>query len=317
LWLAATGGRSGGGSEGGLLIHEAVGGSSSLMMPINSFWQLTPVFGVIAFTAARYKNRLFPVLSLLCGLVVIFVFFLGGSRGTMMFVAAPVLFFLFYYNWDKGLRFWLPAGLMFFLLVGIMEVQVRFRGNLLEVLADPVKAAKARGLSTATTLDPTKAQQENNMYLFCLMIKGIPDKYPFEGFNTLYVTLVNPIPRAIWPGKPLLGGARDVSYQAPYILDGPLLMGTASLTFSLVGEAYLAGGLWGIIVYALLYALIYLCFDSLIIYTKDKQVLIVGLLGICVFLAFWGFRGFFALFTFLYPLIIFLFLLRIIQLFKK
>jgi len=317
LWLAATGGRSGGGSEGGLLIHEAVGGSGSYMMPINSFWQLTPVFGSIAFTSARNKKSLFPILSLLFGLIVVFVFFLGGSRGTMMFVAAPVLFFLFYFNWDRGFKFWVPATLIFFLMVGIMEVQVRFRGNLLDVIANPSKAAKARGLSNATTLDPTQAQQENNMYLFCLMIEGIPDKYPFEGFFNLYATLVNPIPRAVWPGKPLLGGAKDVSYQAPYILDGPLVMGTASLTFSLVGEAYLAGGFWGIIVYALLYALIYISFDSIIYYTKQKQVLPIGILGICVFLAFWGYRGFFALFTFLYPLLIFLFLLRMIQFLKR
>lgn len=313
LWTALTAGRSTGGSGGGLLVQDSTGNSSSFMLPFNWLWQLTPLFGAITLTSARNKLRPLPILAMASGMVVIFVFFLGGSRSTMMFVAAPVLFFLFYYNWDKGIKFWTIAGLLLFFIIGVMEMQVRFRGNLLEVLADPAKAAHDRGLASATTFDPSESHRDNNMYLFCLMVQGYPDRYHYEGFNDFFAVLVNPIPRAIWPGKPILNGATDLSHQFSFVLDGPLFMGTTSLTYSIVGEAYQAGGMWGVFVYAVAYALFMLGLDGMVYYAGQRQVLSVGVLGIGVFLSFWGYRAFFALIGFTYPLILLLGLLFILK----
>jgi len=171
LWTALTAGRIEGSS--GLLIRDSVGSSSSFMLPFTWIWQLTPIFGCIAFISSPKRYKFLATISLLLGLIVIFVFFLSGSRGTMIFVATPVLFFFFYYNWHRGFKFWLPASFLLIILIGIMELQVRFRGNLLEVIADPAKAARLQGLKSATTFDPTQSQRDNNMYLFCLMVKVI------------------------------------------------------------------------------------------------------------------------------------------------
>jgi hypothetical protein len=309
LWQAITGGRSGGGSAGGLLIQEAVGNSSAFMLPFNWLWELTPLFGAIAFISATHKWRFSPVISLVLGLLVIFVFFLGGSRSTMVFVAAPVVFFFFYYNWDKGVKFWVLAGMLLFTVIGVMELQVRFRGNLLDVLADPAKAAYEQGLSSATTFDPTESHRDNNMYLFCLLVQGYPDRYAYEGYDGFFAVLANPIPRAIWPSKPIMNGAKDTSHQPLFVMDGPLLMGTTSLTYSIVGEAYQTDGMWGIIVYATVFALFMLSFDGITYYAKQRHVLSVGVLGISVFLAFWGYRGLFGLVSFLYPLLLLVLLL--------
>lgn len=316
LWLALTGGRAGGGGDG-LLIRGSEGDTGSLMLPFVWLWQLTPLLGSIAFISAKGKDRFFSVLSLTMGLFVIFVFFLGGTRSAMISVAAPVLFFLFYYNWNRGLKFWITAASLFFILIAVMEIQVRFRGNLLDVIANPTKAAKDQGLDSITTFDPTKTQRDNNLYLFCLMIKRHPDKYPFEGFNDFFAILSNPIPRAIWAGKPLLRGAKDMSYQQLFVLDGPLEMGTTSLTYSVVGEAYLAQGLFGIMIYSIIYALFLLYFDGIINHTRKKQPLSVGILGVGVFLAFWGFRSLFALVTFLYPIILLILIIRLIAIIQS
>lgn len=313
LWKALTAGRAEGGSGGGLLVQESVGNASSYLLPLNWLWQLTPLFGVIALTLSPTKWRPLPVLAMSAGLLVIFDYFLGGSRSIFMYVAAPALFFLFYYNWDKGLKFWLPAGGLLFLIIGVMEIQVRFRSNLLEVLANPTQAAYERGLSSATTFDPTESHRDNNMYLFCLMVQGYPDRYPYEGLNNFFATLVNPIPRAIWPGKPILNGANDLSHQSLFILDGPLFMGTTSLTYSIVGEAYQAGGVWTLIIYAITYALFMLSLDGIVYYANQRYVLAVGILGVGVFLTFWGYRSFFALISFVYPLLLLLALLYLIK----
>ena len=317
LWTAVTAGRTGGGSSGGLLIAESIGGSSSLLMPLNWLWQLTPVFSCIAFASVKKKYSLIPLLSLVPGLLVIFSFFLSGSRGSMMFVAAPVIFFLIFYNWQRGMKFWLPFVVSLFFLIGVMELQQRFRGNLLDVIANPEKAVRQSDFKSVTSFDPTQSHRDNNMYLLCLIVKGYPKKYAYEGFHDFLATVANPIPRALWPGKPVFVGAQDLIYQPGFVLDGPLYIGTTSLSYSIVGEAYKANGLAGILLYTAVYALILIFFDGIIYYTKEKQVLAVGLLGMSIFLAFWGGRAFFALMTFSYPLLLLLLFVYIVKLVRR
>jgi hypothetical protein len=313
VWTYLTAGRSERGQE---LIEQLVGGAGAFMNPLIWLLQLAPLFGAIAFVSAKKQNSFWPVVSLVVGLLVIFIFFLSGSRGTMMFVAAPVLFFFFYYNWHKGLKFWIPASIMLFMLIGVMEMQVRFRGNLLDVIVNPEKAAKENDLKSATTFDPSKSHRDNNTYLLCLLIKGYPDKYEYEGFNNFFATVVNPIPRALWPGKPVMDGAQDLSYQPAFILDGPLFMGTTSLTFSVVGDAYRSKGIIGILCYGAVYALFLIFFDGIVFYTREKQALAAGMLGVGVFLSFWGFRSFFALMSFIYPIVLLLVTIRIVQMLR-
>jgi hypothetical protein len=314
LWTAMTAGRLEGSS--GLLIRDSIGSASSLMQPFTWMWQLTPIFGCIAFISSHKQYKFAATIALLLGFIVIFIFFLSGSRGTMIFVAAPALFFFFYYNWHRGFKFWLLASFLLIILIGIMEVQVRFRGNLLDVIANPAKAARLQGLKSATTFDPTQSQRDNNMYLFCLMVKSYPDKYAYEGFNDFFAVLANPIPRSLWPGKPVLSGAKDLSSQSSFILSGPLEMGTTSLSFSIVGDAYKTAGLAGLLIYALVYGLFLLYFDGIIYYVRKKDPLSVGILGMGLFLAFWGYRAFFALVSFLYPVLLLLLFLRLIKMFR-
>ena len=317
LWTAISGGRVGGGSSGGLLIQDAVGDSGSLMLPVNWLFQATPFFGMMAVISSRHWRSVWALGALALSFLTVFVFFLSGSRGITMYVAAPLLFGFFYYSWDKGLKFWSVAGLLFVLAIGVMELQVRFRGNLLDVLADPEKAAREHGYRSATTLDITESQRDNNTYLLGLILKGYPDKYRFEGFNNFVAVIVNPIPRTFWPGKPTLIGAKDLSQQDGFVLDGPLYMGTTSLSYSIVGEAYKARGIWGILVYAIPLTLFLVYFDALVYYTRVREELVVGLLGMSIFLAFWGFRSLFAFMTFLYPLLLIVCVLYGLALFRR
>ncbi|GAB3512715.1 hypothetical protein GCM10027341_53790 [Spirosoma knui] len=198
-----------------------------------------------------------------------------------------------------------------------MEIQVRFRGGLLDVILDPAAAARSQGLESATSFDPTKTHRDNNMYLFCLIINSHPNKYAYKGFNDFFAILANPIPRFLWPEKPLLDGAKDISSMSAFIVDGPLTMGTTSLTYSVVGEAFLSGGLIGLIVYAFTYVLFLLYFDAIIPRSTKQIPMTIGVLGVSVFLMFWGYRSFFALITFLYPIILFVLLTKSINFIKR
>ncbi|GAB3545450.1 O-antigen polymerase [Spirosoma fluminis] len=316
LWKSIIAGRTENAGTG-LVARESAGGISSLMLPFEWLWQLTPLFSTVAFITLSKRAYALKLLCLICGILVIFSFFLSGSRGIMIFVASPMIFFLFYYNYDKGLKFWGIAILLFFIVIGIMEVQVRFRGGLLDVISDPTKAAKSQGLESATSFDPTKTHRDNNMYLFCLITTSHPDKYPFEGFNDYFAIILNPIPRYFWPEKPLLDGAKDISSMSAFISDGPLTMGTTSLTYSVVGEAFLSAGIFGIIIYAFTYVLFLLYFDGIILHSTKQIPLTIGVLGVGVFLMFWGYRSFFALVTFFYPILLFISIARLVNFIKR
>lgn len=93
-------------------------------------------------------------------------------------------------------------------------------------------------------------------------------------------------------------------------------MGTTSLSFSVVGDAYKTAGLPGLLVYAIVYGLFLLFFDGIIYYARKKDPVSVGLLGMVLFLAFWGYRAFFALVSFLYPVLLLLIFLRLMKTFR-
>jgi hypothetical protein len=316
LWAVFIAGRSEGNS--GSLLTQDSGGISSFLLPIIWLWQLTPFFSSIAFISFERKKSVSAIFPIILGLLVIFQSFLGGTRAMMIYVATPFIFFLFYYNWNRGIKFWLFGISILLSLIALMEFQLRFRNEtFIDVFNNLNKAEKSQGLNSATTFDLTHTQRDNNMYLFCLLLKGYPKKYHFEGYSELFAEIANPIPRAFWKNKPILQGAKDLIYQYPAVIDGPIFMGTTSLTYSVVGEAYMDGGSEGILVYALLYAPFLLFFDGLVYYARSRQPLPVGILGCSVFLAFWSYRALFSLVSYIYPLLLLIIFLRFILIKKR
>lgn len=313
VWKAMTAGRSGGGGSG-LLIRNEKGGDSSLLIPITWLWQLVPLVGTIYLTRAQ---KLFQPVSLIPFLllsVVVISYFLGGSRGEMMSVIGAPIFIILHQKWNLGLRVFLPITIVFGLLIGIMELQVRFRGNLIDVLLNTEKAVVNSGYSSITSFDITKTHRDNNFYLLSLLVNTYANEVEFEGFNTYYAIILNPIPRTIWPGKPIIGGAvGGVENQKKFVLKGPLIMGTTSLTTSVVGLGYMSSGYWGLVVVAFTYVVILLFFDSSILLTSEKNVFKSSIIGAGVFLGFWGFRSFLALIIAIYPVLIYIIILRLLS----
>jgi hypothetical protein len=303
LWNAITAGRADGNS-GGLLMQDSIGGSNSFLLPMNWLWQLTPLFAAIAFVSFKQKSNIISICALVFGIAVIFQSFLGGTRSTMIFVSTPFLFFLFFYNWNQGIKFWIYTSIILIAVVGVMEFQLRFRNEkFLDVLSHLKYAERTYNLKSATTFDFTQSHRDNNMYLFCLLLKEYPKNYGYEGFHEFFAVLANPVPRAFWPNKPIMQGAKDLVDQYPAVSNGPLEMGTTSLTYSIVGEAYMENGIWGIILYTFIYSIFLLFIDGIVIYANTKQPLSVGLLGLCLFLSFWSYRDFFSLISFIYPIL--------------
>lgn len=303
LWFALSAGRSGGGGSG-LLIRSAKGDGNFYMMFFSWMWQLVPMITGIALFSDKRNNRGIKYLVLLPSILVVIVYFLGGSRSYLVLSLSPLAFFYLYFNINKGVVFWSKFILFLILVIGAMQLQYLYRGNFLSI------NNKAE-LINSTSINITKTHRDNNSYLFCLLIDKIPRRYRFEGFNEYIATLLNPIPRSLWSKKPVLKGARDFKYKDQYLNEGSVYIGTNSLSISIVGEAYRSMHIFGIIIYALTFGIIISYFEGFYYLRIGASLLAIGVHGSFIFLSFWGYRSLFALVSFIYPTLILLVLIII------
>jgi len=300
LWHSLVDGRSGG-SSGTLLRTAGNGGTEALLQPLLWLWNLTPAFACLAITCIivrKEKIRVSVALSTLFGVLVGFFTFLGGSRGMLMCVMAIPIMFWFVFGPRIGKAF-IPITVAFFVLaIGIMEFQVRARGNLLSYIINPSSLSATTSDGRITTMDPTRSHRDNNLYFLCLIVTNSPKPYPFTGYNDLLAMLVNPIPRVIWPSKPVATGVYgDISYLPNVVRSGPSAPGTSSLSYSIVGEGYMAGGCWGLILVAPFYALVIAWFDMWNAVLRPTSLPAICILGFNSFNLLWGFRAAQALVT--------------------
>ncbi len=86
---------------------------------------------------------------------------------------------------------------------------------------------------------------DSNMIVIAKLTEVFPKVYGYLGLEIPYTALIRPIPRAIWPGKP---DGLSVSMENALDTDGSL---TLASTF--VGECYIAGGMLGVLIFALLF----------------------------------------------------------------
>ncbi|MCL5776859.1 oligosaccharide repeat unit polymerase [Limibaculum sp. FT325] len=82
-----------------------------------------------------------------------------------------------------------------------------------------------------------------NLINICKLIEVFPSRFDYLGLEIPYWAMIRPIPRALWPGKP---EGLSIGIEEALGVEGL----TLSATF--IGEAYMAGGLFGVIVTGLL-----------------------------------------------------------------
>jgi len=85
---------------------------------------------------------------------------------------------------------------------------------------------------------------DDNFYRLVQVIQLVPNNYPFVYAKHVYWMLVRPVPRVFWPGKPVDGG---------FNLADAVGETGITLTMSAIGESYMSGGLWAVLIGGLLF----------------------------------------------------------------
>lgn len=295
---AYLGGRSTG--SGGLIKRGGIGGWEVFLQPFAFMAPVVPTLAALSWVRFGQEGRAALPLKILvtaCAALLIFMMFLGGSRGNMaVFLAGPVAIWLLFGRRLPKSVFLTTTIVAFLFLIGMWEYQMRKRSNLLE------DVGSVQELVQQTSFNPMETHRDNNLYLFTLNTMYMPNPYPFEGYFEFYLMIVNPIPRAIWPGKPK--GIQESKYtfevaKGP-VTKGPIKVGTASLSSSIVSDGFRMHHYFGMTLYAVIFGLMASVWD----YLGQRRLFVSKLYFILnaawLFWLLWSFRSSFAWITGMY-----------------
>ncbi len=85
-----------------------------------------------------------------------------------------------------------------------------------------------------------------NLYVISRLIAVFPERHDYLGFEIPYLSIIRPIPRAIWSGKP---EGLSLSIEDAVGVEG------LTLASSFIGEAYMSGGPFGVLLTGLVFGM--------------------------------------------------------------
>jgi hypothetical protein len=147
-----------------------------------------------------------------------------------------------------------------------------------------------------------ETHRDNNLYMFTLHVMYMPTPFPFAGYYEFYVIIVNPIPRAIWPGKPkgIQESKNTFAVAKGPVTKGPVRVGTASLSSSIVSDGFRIHHYFGVALYAVIFGLMASSWDRLGQHRLFTSKLYFILNSAWLFWLLWSFRSSFAWITGMY-----------------
>jgi oligosaccharide repeat unit polymerase len=103
--------------------------------------------------------------------------------------------------------------------------------------------------------DRTHFFVDDNLSVIAVLMRVFPDKHDYLGFEIPYLALIRPIPRAMWPGKP--EGMSMSIEKAVGAGEG------YTVAASFIGEAYMSGGLFGVVIFGGVLGMAMACWNRL------------------------------------------------------
>ena len=251
--------------------REALGDARGALIAVLQFFLLVlPFLGTWALRQVRLLWWQKLSIGAITTIVLTVVFF-SGARRLFAFVVLGPLLYLYGASALKARRwrfFAFPAVAV--VLLFLMQTQMQFRAaGFYEV--------------DLTTLEGnlTLLHRDNNFYWLAMAVDTMPQVYPFTGEWPFFSLLYHPIPRFLWPGKPVSEGFPFVSWSEQ----------GSTLSVSAVGDLYIAQGLLGIILGGLMYGWIGRNWDQLRLLASGGNIVsMIYCMGLVLLLL--GVRGF-------------------------
>lgn len=211
------------------------GGLQAILDHFSYFGYLLPAMTVVLFNVSRrvgYQCWLALIMSLIA---IVFIGSGGGRRLYGVMILSALATWILSRRTLSYRHLAVTVGLVFGLLLMLQCVLYIRSAGLRDSGDDTIvyrAIASFSGSKNANAGRYDHIHVDDNFYRLCQIIQFIPSKYPFVYHRYFWWVAVRPIPRVIWPDKPLDGGfnlAEQVDSKA-------------SLSSSIVGELYLSMG---------------------------------------------------------------------------
>ncbi len=251
-----------------------MGGTDAFLDHLSYFGYLLPPLTVVLARRLRWSDPR-PV-SLAIGAIILSLFLLhdGGRRLVgMFFGSAAVVWFL----GARRIRFMTVVGLVL-LVVGLwftLETMLKYRGVGLRGMFDTSREAEY-----IPDEDGVLVRVDDNFIRLAQTTAIFPDEQPYTTWRYVLWVAVRPIPRVFWPGKPVSPGFDLAEYTRH--------QGT-SLSSSVIGELFMAGGFIAVALGGWFYGGIARLLSSLLATTGTSGAILVY--GIGLFALFIGMRS--------------------------
>jgi hypothetical protein len=241
-----------------------LGGWDAFLDHLQYFGYLLPVLTVVIGRRLGVRK----VRTLICiVLSVVVALFLAqsGSRRVIGVVGGMALILWVLDQQRLRLKHLLTTGLAIIALLVTLQVMLEYRNVGLSVLVGQGEISSGR-YEKRQVLEEKHLRVDDNFYRLCQIIQLIPAQYPFVYHKYLIYVIVRPIPRVLWPGKPV-----DAGFDLPTALGVEGL----SLSYSVIGELYMSLGLIGVALGGWLYGRIASTASGLLARCRTQGALVI------------------------------------------
>lgn len=211
-----------------------------------------------------------------------------GNQFFMKSIMSAVLIFSAYISYNPGLRFqflsWMIALAILYLKDASPAKKIRsyalggFAVLLFFSLAGVARYQNVNHLTWEEKYElamerASTTEDQNMLDGFMMVLQVYPEQLDFHyGLEHLEI-FVRPIPRSLWPEKPVGGYANKLG------LNEGTFQGTVGISQSIYGTFYGEGGIIGIILFSILYAIIFIwLFRYANRYQSDIRYLLKGII---------------------------------------
>jgi len=173
------------------------------------------------------------VIGVFAFMVSLLIFFDQGTRSVMALILLPVLLINIYEVWKRSkMRFVISAIVFGIVFVALLQIQLFSR-----ISGIPAGLPYPQ-IQKWATLDDTTDMFSETMFSLHL----IPASHEFFRESALVQFLVSPIPRFVWPSKPV---SQVVWYYTLHRWGIDIYEGGGNVFPGVVGQSYMSWGGWG------------------------------------------------------------------------
>lgn len=199
-----------------------------------------PVAGIIIATRKNYTASQFTYVILTFAFTLFYGFTSGTRNIFAAYLATFIVAYAFSYRKQRRTELVAVGAIVAAMMLLATTMMLEFRNVGFKVYLDGYRENRGQKTETNFFVD-------YNLYVVAKLATVFPSQHEYLGFEIPYLAIIRPIPRAMWSGKP---EGISLSIEEAVGVEG------LTLASSFVGEAFMSGGIVGVMLTALAFGAI-------------------------------------------------------------